>query len=183
MLSIHWLYRRSRNSVVKTSGVDVIVTSHTKPIFNMADVNVKDRDSFTATPTLSKMLELEKYARKRIYHGCSMRIEKSVPLDHFLASLGKASWWQTMTLGRIFLSALHTHNSYILAFPLCLNGKTDEYCAHFSLETHFLQSKHWNEPDSTQIFVQKHHQSTKCRNDVYPWKHQFYSIKMGFGGV
>ena len=39
VLSIHWLYRRSRNSVVKTLGVDVIVTSHMTSTFNMVDVN------------------------------------------------------------------------------------------------------------------------------------------------
>ena len=57
MLSIHWLYRRSCNSVVKTLGVDefdsdVIVTSHTTSTFNVADVKVYERDSFMAAPTL-----------------------------------------------------------------------------------------------------------------------------------
>ena len=33
-------YRRSRNSVVKTLGVDIIVTSYMTSTFNMADVKV-----------------------------------------------------------------------------------------------------------------------------------------------
>ena len=37
--SIHWLYRRSRNSAVKTLGVDVIATSLTTTTFKMGDVN------------------------------------------------------------------------------------------------------------------------------------------------
>ena len=41
-LSIHWLYRRSGNSVVKMLGVDISAsaTSHATSTFNMADVNV-----------------------------------------------------------------------------------------------------------------------------------------------
>ena len=52
MLSIHWLYRRSRNSVVKSLAVDVIAMSHTTSSFIMADVNVWERDSLLTTPTL-----------------------------------------------------------------------------------------------------------------------------------
>ena len=37
---MHQLYRRSRDSVVKTLGVDVIAISHMTSTFNMADVNV-----------------------------------------------------------------------------------------------------------------------------------------------
>ena len=58
--------------------VDVIATSHKTSVFNMADVNIKERDSFMVIP----MLELEKYARKRIYYDCSVRTENSVPRDH-----------------------------------------------------------------------------------------------------
>ena len=56
VLSIHWLYRMSRNSVDKTLGVDVIATSHTTShttsTFDMADVNVYERDSLTETLAL-----------------------------------------------------------------------------------------------------------------------------------
>ena len=41
---------RTRNSDVKTLGVDVIATSHTT--YNMTDVNVYKRDSLMASPTL-----------------------------------------------------------------------------------------------------------------------------------
>ena len=51
-LSIHWLYRRSRNSVVKSLGDDVIATSHMMSTFNMVEVNVYELDSITANPTL-----------------------------------------------------------------------------------------------------------------------------------
>ena len=40
-------------------------------------------------------------------------IEKSVPWDNCLASLGEASWCQTVTLGRIFLSVPQTHERFL----------------------------------------------------------------------
>ena len=58
-------------------------------------------------------VKIKRYARKRIYYGCLVRIEKSIPQDHCLALLGKASWCQTVTLGQIFLSAPHTHEKFI----------------------------------------------------------------------
>ena len=42
--TVHWLYRRSRNSVIKALGVDVSAPSHTSA-FNMVDVNLQKRDS------------------------------------------------------------------------------------------------------------------------------------------
>ena len=57
MLSIHWLYRRSCNSVIKTLGADVIATSNAMSTFNMADVNIKQHDLFMATPTLQSNVE------------------------------------------------------------------------------------------------------------------------------
>ena len=39
---------------------------------------------------------------KKIYHGCSLSLEKSVPRDHCLASLGQVSLCQTVTLGTNF---------------------------------------------------------------------------------
>ena len=41
------------------------------------------------------------YARKKIYHGGSVQIEKSVPRDNCLISVGKASKYQNVTIGRI----------------------------------------------------------------------------------
>ena len=46
-----------------------------------------------------KTFEIERYARKRIKHECSVQIENPDPRDHCFASLGKASWCQTVTLG------------------------------------------------------------------------------------
>ena len=46
------VYRRSCNSVIKTLGIDVTETSYTTSTFNMADINVQERDSLMATPTL-----------------------------------------------------------------------------------------------------------------------------------
>ena len=48
VLVIHGLYGRSHNSVVKT----LELTSYMTLPFNMADVNINERDSFMATPTL-----------------------------------------------------------------------------------------------------------------------------------
>ena len=75
----------------------------------MADVNVKQHDSFTATHMLKSNAGDRKYARKRIYQGCSVRPEKSVPRDHCLAKPRDAK----LTLGRIYLSALHTHEKFL----------------------------------------------------------------------
>ena len=58
------------------------------------------------------MLEIKRYARKRIYHGCLVRIENSSSLDHCLASLGKALWCPTVTLGQIFLICI-SHESFL----------------------------------------------------------------------
>ena len=65
MLSVYWLYRRSRNSVVTTLGVDVIATSQTKSIFEVADVNVKEHEAFTATPILKSNAGAQKVCKKK----------------------------------------------------------------------------------------------------------------------
>ena len=80
----------SHNSAVKMLGIGIIVTSHKMSTFNMLDINVLEWDALMATPTLNRTLEIKRYARKRIFHGCLVRIEKSVPRAHCLVSLGKA---------------------------------------------------------------------------------------------
>ena len=65
MLSVYWLYRRSRNSVVTTLGVDVIETSLTKSIFKVADYNVKEREAFTTTPILKSNAGAQKLCKKK----------------------------------------------------------------------------------------------------------------------
>ena len=72
--------------------------------FNMADISVLECDSLLATPTLKSNAE-QKVCKKRIYHSCLVRVEKSVPRDHCLTSLCKVSWCQTVILGWIFLFA------------------------------------------------------------------------------
>ena len=81
MLSIHWLYRRSLNSVVKMLGDDVIATSHTMSAFNITDVSVWECDSLMVTPMLkSNAGDPKGYTRKRIDHGCLVRIENPLLL-------------------------------------------------------------------------------------------------------
>ena len=74
-------------SVVKTLGVDVTTTSHTTSIFNMADVNVQERDSLMATSTLKSNAGDEKVYKKKNLSW----LLGSVRRDHCLASLGRAS--------------------------------------------------------------------------------------------
>ena len=108
VLVIHGLYGRSHNSVVKT----LELTSYMTLPFNMADVNINERDSFIATPTLKNAGD-RKVCKKKTLSWLFVHIEKSTPLDHCFASLGSASWCQTVTLGWIFLSAPHTHASFL----------------------------------------------------------------------
>ena len=65
MLSVHWLYRKSHNSVVKTLGIDVTATSHTTSIFNMVDVNVKEHSLFMAIHTLTLNAGDRKVCKKK----------------------------------------------------------------------------------------------------------------------
>ena len=62
---MHWLYERSHYSVVKTLGVDVIVTSHTTSTFNMADVNVKESVSLMVTPKLKSNARDQNLCKKK----------------------------------------------------------------------------------------------------------------------
>ena len=85
----------------------------------MADVSVNERDSFMATPTLKSNAGDRKVCKKKkLSWMLVIFIEKSAPRDHCLALLGEASWCQTMTLGRIFLSAPHTHERFLYSIQL-----------------------------------------------------------------
>ena len=57
----------------------------------MVDVNVQEYDSLMMAPTLNQTMEITRYARKKIYHGSLVRVEKSFSRDHCLASLGEVS--------------------------------------------------------------------------------------------
>ena len=96
MLSIHWLYRRSRNSVVKI----LVLTSLRRHIRRQIPIwrasTFLDVTRWWRLLHENQTLQIKRYARKRLYHGFLVRIEISVHRDHCLASLGKASWWQTV---------------------------------------------------------------------------------------
>ena len=86
VLPIHWLYRRSRKSVVKTFEFDVIATSHTASNFNMADINVYEHDSFMATPMLKSNTGDQKVCKKKNLSwlfGAKPRDAKQRPSDGF----------------------------------------------------------------------------------------------------
>ena len=91
-MSLHGMYR----------------TSRTMSTFNTADVNVKERGSLMATYIKTKHWRSKGMEEKEPFHGYLVQIETSVPRDHFLASLCKASWCQVVTLGRMFLFTPHT---------------------------------------------------------------------------
>ena len=76
----------------------------------------------------SKRYARKRYASKRISHGCLVQIKKSVPRDHYLASLGKASLCQTLTLRRIFLSAPHTHERFLYSCTGQSRGNSCQVC-------------------------------------------------------
>ena len=98
VLSIHWLYRRSHNSE-SWRHCDIICNFNfqygKRQYIGMWLVN---GDSY---------IKIKCWRSKRIYHGCLVHTEKSlprwaekhVPRYHCLASLGTASWCQTVTLG------------------------------------------------------------------------------------
>ena len=50
---------------------------------------------------------------KRNHYSCEGGIEKSVPPDHHLSSLGKPRESNQWSSGRIFLSHPHTHDGYL----------------------------------------------------------------------
>ena len=52
-------------------------------------------------------------ARKRIHYLCDGGIEKSIPPDHYLSSLGKLRDAKQWSSEQIFLSHPHTHGRYL----------------------------------------------------------------------
>ena len=52
-------------------------------------------------------------ARKSIHYSCEGRIEKSVPRDHCLSSLGKPRDAKRQSSGQIFLSYRQTHDRFL----------------------------------------------------------------------
>ena len=58
-------------------------------------------------------LGIKWWARKRIHNSCEDGIEKSVPRDHWLSSLGKPRDANRWSSGQIFLSHLHIHDRFL----------------------------------------------------------------------
>ena len=104
---MHWLYRTSRNFVVRLMSL----RCHSEVILKKVP---------TSTVLLLKTFEIERYARKRIKYECSVQIENSVPRDHCSASLGKASRCQTVTL-RTEFSICTSHPCKILIICFCFS--------------------------------------------------------------
>ena len=131
---MHRLYRKSRIYVVKWRWAFTAITSENDVTLCKLDVNVKNRTAVAGSGLLwnlsrnplkekvlfhskfyfeNQMWWIKRYARKSIYHGCMVWIEKSVTQDHCSASLGKprdADQWPSW---QIFLSTPYTHERYL----------------------------------------------------------------------
>ena len=57
-------------------------------------------------------------SKKKIHYSCEDRIEKSIPRDHRLSSLGKPRDAKRRSSGRIFLSFPHTYHRLLLGANL-----------------------------------------------------------------
>ena len=109
VFDIHWLYRTSRYAIVK---VDVNERNDvTKRHSNV--VIIWRTSAIEVTALLKIHVQNERYARKRIYHGCEGKIKKN-------ASLGITVWYHSASLvmpdsdsGRIFLSTPHIHDRFL----------------------------------------------------------------------
>ena len=51
--------------------------------------------------------------QEKKHYSCEGKIEKSVPLDHHLSSLGKPRDTKRRSSGQIFLSYPHTHDRFL----------------------------------------------------------------------
>ena len=103
---IHWLYWNSRT----WSWSDVIVMVRLRH-------HVKLHRSLRVQGLLQLILKLKKqwWSEKRIHFSCEGRIEKSVPRNHRLSSLGKPRDAKRRSSGLIFLSYPHTHDRFLLS--------------------------------------------------------------------
>ena len=71
------------------------------------------RYSETSGSFLNIKCGILRWARKRIHYLCEGRIEKSIPQDHHLASLGKPCDAKRRSSGRIFISHPYTHDGFL----------------------------------------------------------------------
>ena len=66
--------------------------------------------------------------RKKIHYSCECRIEKSVPHDQRLSSLGKPRDAKRRSSGQIFLAYRHTHDRFLYSNTLRAEDFTMLYC-------------------------------------------------------
>ena len=108
------------------------LTSHTTSNFNVADVSVYGWDSLVGTPTWKSNAPDQKICKKK---NLSWLFGADI-------EIGTASWCQTLTLRRIFLSAHHTHER-VLWSKLNLVG-TSKLGWHVKLQGEILMSLAYN---------------------------------------
>ena len=143
MLSIHWLYRKSHNSVVKMVGVDIIVWRHchTTSTFYLADINVWERDLLMMPPMLNSNAGNQKVCMKKNLSwlfGVDRKIWTSGSLWHHSAKPCDAKQWPSDRF--FYLHLTHMKDSYILAYQVrkseIFTWGTNSYLAHPIFDTH-----------------------------------------------
>ena len=102
---------------------------------------------YASQSSFGGIIKSQWWARKRIHYLCGCGIEKSVPRDHCLSSLGKSRDCKRQSSRWIFLSHPHTHDGYIWAvtwdFQQC--GMCDQQtlrpaCAYAQSDQNFCKS-------------------------------------------
>ena len=68
------------------------------------------------------MLEIKRYARKRIYHVCLVRIEKYVPRDHCLANVVLHEGSKTILVHDISMTILIPRDHCLASLGKALDG-------------------------------------------------------------
>ena len=80
------------------------------------------------------------WARKRIHYSNEGRIEKSVPQDHPLSSLGKPRDGKRRSSGRIFLSHLDSYSLDLQLLHLMLFLRLPTWCNSFCSKWSYSQT-------------------------------------------
>ena len=126
-------YRTSRNFVVRLTSL----RRHNDIKFE----NVLRQHHCIVAVFKIKHSKLKGTQEKRIKHEYSVRKENSVPRDHCFASLGKASWCQTVTLGTEF-SICTSHSCKILIISH-RPAVWDRFCRHWISIGMIRSFRHW----------------------------------------
>ena len=120
---LHWLYRMSRNFVVRMTSLrrhnDVKFKNGLRQLHCV----------WYWMLLLNKTFKIKRYARKKIKHDCSVWTENSIPPDQCFA-LSKASWCHTVTLGTEFsICTSHPCKVLILSIvPITKILRLASYC-------------------------------------------------------